>query len=563
MRELLLVLNVKAHTFLKSTFVFSPSSFLKGLSSLVIFGGFAVGVFFLARASTIYLIHQAHIGLFLFHRFLSMLLYVFFITVNLGNMIVCYATLYRSEEVTFLMGLPISHEKIFVLKFVDNFFYSSSTLWLLGLAMLLGYGSVFNLPWHFYLLAMFAILLPFMLIAGILAVIVLMGLIRIASRIGIRWLLTLIIALYLGAIYLYFKISNPVQLVSEVMKHYPNVNEYFGYLDPPFVRYLPNHWVSEFLYWTITGDTARAFPHFAVLLLSTLGLMVLAYLLAQRYYYASWLTASDARAVRFSPGRIVRLRLVEFGGRRVFGAQTDAILRRDFLMFFREPSQWLHMLLMLLLLVIFLVSVGTLELKLTQPFLQVVSFLVVFLFDGFLVASVCLRFVFPAVSLEGDAFWSVRSAPLSLRRLYLHKMIFSLALVIPVAELLAVLSNALLRDNWVLVILAAFCAGFAAIGLTGINLGAGAVFANYRERNPIRVASSQGASLTFLASMIYLSVVVSLMIIPLNAYFERLILRGDPGTGWILVPVAVVGAISVSLFALASALGLRAIRRDF
>jgi ABC-2 type transport system permease protein len=563
MRELLLVLNVKAHTFLKSTFVFSVSSLLKSLSSLVIFGGFAVGVFFLTRASTIYLIQQAHIGLFLFHRFLSMLLYVFFITVNLGNMIVCYATLYRSEEVTFLMGLPISHEKIFVLKFVDNFFYSSSTLWLLGLAMLLGYGSVFSLPWQFYLLTMFAILLPFMLIAGVIAVIVLMGLIRVASRIGIRWLLALMIALYLGAIYVYFKISNPVQLVSEVMKHYPNVNEYFGYLDPPFVRYLPNHWVSEFLYWTITGDSARAFPYFVILLLTMSGLMVLAYLLAQKYYYASWLTASDARAVRLAPGRFMRLRIMEFGGRRLFGTQTDAIVRRDFWMFFREPSQWLHMLLMLLLLVIFLISVGTLELKLTQPFLQVVSFLVVFLFDGFLIASVCLRFVFPAVSLEGDTFWSVRSAPLSLRRLYMHKTLFSLLLVLPVAELLAILSNALLRDNWVLVVLAACSAGFVAVGLTGINLGAGAVFANYRERNPIRVASSQGASLTFLASMIYLSVVVSVMIIPLNGYFERLILRGESGAGWILVPVTVIGVISTSLFVLATAFGMRAIRRDF
>jgi hypothetical protein len=49
------------------------------------------------------------------------------------------------------------------------------------------------------------------------------------------------------------------------MQHYPDVNEYFGYLDPPFVQYLPNHWVTEFLYWSVNGDMARAIPYFTLL----------------------------------------------------------------------------------------------------------------------------------------------------------------------------------------------------------------------------------------------------------------------------------------------------------
>ena len=563
MHQLLHLLNMKAHTFLKSAFDFRWEFLAKGIASALIFGGFAIGIFFLSRGTTAYLLQHAHIGLFLFHRFLSMLLYVFFITVNLGNMVVCYATLYRSEEVKFLMGLPISHQKIFVVKFIDNFFYSSSTLWLLGLSMLLGYGSFFNLPWQFYFLTMFGVLLPFMLVAGILAVMILMGLIRIASRIGIRWLLTVVIVVYLGAIYAYFTITNPVQLVAEVMKHYPNVNEYFGYLDPPFVRYLPNYWVSEFLYWTIQGDPQRAIPYFMILTLSTLGLMILAWLLAQRFYYTSWLTANEARASILSPGLRLRLRFLEFGQPGIFEGQTDVIAKRDFWLFFREPSQWLHMLLMLLLLVIFLIAVGTLELRLTQPLLQVVTFLVIFLFNGFLVASVCLRFVFPSVSLEGDAFWSVRSAPVSLRGLYMYKLFFSFMAILVVSEILAVLSNTILQHDWRLVVLSALCSSFVALSLTGINLGAGSFFANYREKNPIRVASSQGASLTFLVSMVYLALVVGILVVPLNDYFEHLIIQGRPTTGWIYLPVALVALMSFALFALSTGIGLRSIRRDF
>ena len=563
MREILLVLNVKATTFLAGMLDLRIASLLKNLASLLIFGGVAVGVFLVSRGATGYLLQQAHIGLFLFHRFLSMLLYVFFITVNLGNMIVCYATLYKAEEVNFLMGLPLPHHQIFILKFIDNFFYSSSTLLLLGLALLLGYGSYFSMPWYFYLFTLFVVLLPFMLVAGIVAVIALMALIKVASHIGIRWLLAGVVALYLSAIYIYFAVSNPVTLVQEVMKHYPDVNAYFGYLDPPFVRYLPNHWVAEFLYWTVAGDPTRASAGLVTLLGSLLGLMIVAGVLSRVYYYRSWLAASDARTGRSGRPLRFQIRILEFGRPGRLSGQVDSLLRRDFWIFFREPSQWLHLSLMILLLMVFLVSMRSLEVKLAQPFLQTVSYLVVFLFNGFLIASVSLRFVFPAVSLEGSVFWCIRSAPVPLRRVYWQKFLTSFALVFLVAEVLAMASTAMLRDNPVLVAVGALCTGFMALALTSVNLGAGAYFASYREKNPIRVASSQGATLTFLGSLLYLGCVVMILVVPLNRYFEILILRGSSAPSSLVLPVVAVGVLSVLLFLGSTAVGQAALRRDY
>ena len=562
MRELLLVFNVKATSFLASSFDLRPRSLLKNISSLIIFGSVALGVFLLSRSITSYLITQAHIGQFLYHRFLSMLLYVFFITVNLGNMIVCYATLYRSEEVNFLMGLPVHHEKIFLVKFVDNFFYSSSTLTLLGLSWLLGYGAFFHMPWSFYLVTMFAVLIPFMLIAGLAAVITLMALIRVASRIGIRWLLAIVVTVYVTAIYLYFRITNPVQLVSEVMKQYPNVDDYFGYLDAPLVRYLPNHWVSEFLYWTINGDSVRAFPHFLMLIVALVTLGVAAALMARRYYYASWVAASDARSLGGERRPLFRLRFLEFGTPPVLSSARDVLVRRDLWMFLREPSQWLHLLLMLLLLVIFLVSVSSLDLRLSHSFMQVVTFLVVFLFNGFLVASVSLRFVFPLVSLEGESFWVVRSAPVSLRKIYWYKFLLSFLVVGALAQVLAVLSVGMVRNNPHLVILSSVCTGFVSLALTSMNLGAGTVFVTFREKNPIRIASTQGASLTFLISMIYLAIVMGVMVWPLMRYFDRLIQTGMGTMDFLYLPMVLVGVLSTLVFLVSTRIGQRAITRD-
>lgn len=562
MRELLIMLNLKATGFLKSAFQWRWQSQVKNLSSVLIFGGFAVGVFFVSRFFTGYLLNEAHIGQFLFHRFLSMLLYVFFVTVNLGNMIVSYSTLYKSQEVGFLMSLPISHAKIFLIKFVDNFFYSSSTLALIGFSVLLGYGSVFDQPWYFYFFATFFIMLPFMLIAGILAVLVLMSLIKIATRIGVRWLIGIMVTLYLSAIYTYFKITNPVALVHEVMKHYPDVNDYFGYLDPPFIQYLPNHWVTEFMYWMVNGQPARAIPYFTLLFLTMLGLVAFASLMARRYYYKSWVAASDAELMK-GPASSFKLKFMEFGTKWLLKPQTEVLVKRDFWMFFREPSQWLHLMLMMVLLMIFVVSVGSLELKLTQPLLQAVSFLVVFLFNGFLVASISLRFVFPAPSLEGDTFWAVRTSPTSLQSLYWYKFIMSFLFVAIVAEVLSVISIYLLQRNFFLVLVAG--AGTFCISLTliSLNLGAGTYFAMYREKNPIRIASSQGASLTFLGSMLYLTAVISILIIPLNGYFQKLILYGISETQWAYLPLSILAVLSLLVFLAMNGLGLRAIKRDY
>lgn len=561
MRDLLLVFRIRVTGFLAGVLVWDWQTVLKNISSALIFGGFAVGVFFLTRFTASYLLYEAHIGQFLFHRFLSMMLYVFFITVNLGNMIVSYSTLYKSQEVSFLMAMPMSHAKVFLVKFADNFFYSSSTLSLVGVSVLLGYGSVFGVPWYFTVFAALFVMVPFMLIAGILAVMLLMVLIKIAARIGVRMLIAAMITLYLLAIYLYFRITNPVQLVQEVMRHYPDVNEYFGYLDPPLVQYLPNHWVTEFLYWSVNGHSARAFPYFTLLFLTMLGLVVLAGIMAKKYYYKTWLAASDAEAMR-GPRTAFRFRFMEFGTRWMTSPQTEVLIKRDFWTFFREPSQWLHLMLMMLLLMIFLVSIGSLELRLAQPFMQAVSFLTVFLFNGFLVASIALRFVFPAVSLEGDVFWAVRTSPLSLSKLYWHKFGTAVIFLLLVGEFLAVVSVALLRDDPVLVQFSAVCTLFVVLALIGLNLGAGSYFAVYNEKNPIRVASSQGASLTFLASMVYLTAVASVLIIPLHGYFEKLIRYGVSQTTWTVLPVTVIGIVSLLICATFTTIGLRAIRRD-
>src|SRR5712691_102676 len=165
MAEILHILRYKLLSFIKVNIDLRFESIVKNVGSFIVYTGFSVGTFLFTRAVIAFLLEQVHIGQFLLHRFLSMLLYVFFLSVNVGNIIVSFSTLYKSNEVSYLLTKPLSHTNLFVIKFLDNFFYSSTTLFLIGLSVLLGYGSYFHHSWTFYGWAMMLLFIPFMLLA--------------------------------------------------------------------------------------------------------------------------------------------------------------------------------------------------------------------------------------------------------------------------------------------------------------------------------------------------------------------------------------------------------------
>jgi len=218
------ILQFKVLSFAKTTFDFRPIPMVRGIASLLVFGGFAVVAYLFAHELTQFVLEKTKTGLFLYHRFISMILFVFFVAVNLGNIIVSYATLYRSAEVRYLLTKPIPYSNIFILKFLDNFLYSSTTLFLIALAVLGGYGTYFGYSWTAIIALMAFVLIPFMFLSASLAVMILMAIIKIAGRWGFRRVMTVLAGIYLLGIYLFFKFTNPIKLVEEVFQYYPNVN---------------------------------------------------------------------------------------------------------------------------------------------------------------------------------------------------------------------------------------------------------------------------------------------------------------------------------------------------
>lgn len=560
MSEFIHILLYKLKSNLKLTVDLSLQGIVKNLGSLFLYGAFAIGAYALTYNIIEYLLEEARVGMFLLHRFLSMFLFVFFVTVNLGNVIVSYSTLYKSKEVLHLFTKPVSFVNIFMMKFLDNFFYSSTTLFLIGLAVIAGYGSYFSMPLVFYFVLLFFIFIPFMLISAIIAVLLLFLLIKIASYIGAAPVIAGLVTGYVGSIFFYFKFVNPYKLVNEIMQYYPHTDQYFENFIPAFIKYLPNHWVSEFLYWTVKGNFVGASMYGLVLIAVALFLSLFLILVGRIYYRKSWLASLE---FRFFKKEQTQSKEILFQKNIILQNQTGTLLKKELLQFFRDPSQWLHLAVLVIMMFVFGVSVSRFSYNYDQPFLQSVTYVVIYLFTAFLIASMAIRFVYPLISIEATSFWKIKSAPLSMQKFYNLKLMFVLIPIILLGIILSIFSNWSFRDEEYLFLFSTYTMVIVAAALVIINISGGSFFASFDEKNPIRIASTQGASLVFLLSLVFLvfaAIIISTVVLlyfehsHANKIFPQTILI-SAGLGF--------GGISLIISIVCYIIGLRSLSRDF
>lgn len=325
--------------------------------------------------------------------------------------------------------------------------------------------------------------------------------------------------------------------------------------------WLPSDWLAQFLNALVRRQPAEAWGYAGLLLLFLAVLTILAVGIGRKWYYAAWLAATDMRMRRTPGGGWFHLPPMEFGWSWGYRPHLEAVLKRDFWMFFRDPMQRVHLMVMLLVVCAVVFTIRSLDVAISQPASQVVSFVTVFVFVGFVVNSLILRFVYPTVSLEGDTFWAVRTAPIALSRLYWMKFAIALVLVLVPAELMIVLSLPSLPGPSSLLTLAMVGMGGVVVALVSLNIGSGAYYATLKENNPVKVASSQGASVTFLVSLVILLVVAGILALPASV-LAGVLTHHIPS--WVMA-IALGGIVLIAgtVTIMSHQMGLRALRKDF
>ena len=181
---------------------------------------------------------------------------------------------------------------------------------------------------------------------------------------------------------------------------------------------------------------------------------------------------------------------------------------------------------------------------------------------GFVMSTVTVRFVFPAVSAEGAAFWIIRTAPISLRDFLWSKFWTGLVPVLLLSECLTIAGNELLGVDPFLKRVAAVTIVFMAFALVGLATGLGARYPRFAADNPSQIAGSYGGVAFMILAVLFIIVMIVLLGWPSSIYLfakfrERALTNGEQLSIAAMFTTAAI--VSIATFLLGMRTGVRAL----
>jgi ABC-2 type transport system permease protein len=197
---------------------------------------------------------------------------------------------------------------------------------------------------------------------------------------------------------------------------------------------------------------------------------------------------------------------------------------KDIRTFMRDATQWSQVFLLAALIVVYLYNFKVLPLDrspLPPGTLRTLISFANLALAGFVLSAVAVRFTFPAVSLEGKAFWILQAAPISLRSLLWSKFWLNFIPLLLLGCLLVSVSNLLLRvPPWMMFLsLATICSTTA--GVSAIAVGLGAWYPNFAFENAAQVPTSFGGAVCMIFSLAFVSAMVAVQATPMYFLASR------------------------------------------
>ncbi|MBW1842532.1 MAG: hypothetical protein JRI75_12190, partial [Deltaproteobacteria bacterium] len=201
---------------------------------------------------------------------------------------------------------------------------------------------------------------------------------------------------------------------------------------------------------------------------------------------------------------------------------TRAFVVKEIRTFWRDQTQWSQIFLIGALIAIYLYNFSVLPLDKSPVktiYLQnMFSFLNMGL-AAFVLTAVTARFAFPSVSIEGDAFWIVRSGPISIRTyLWIKYFIYLFPLLI-LAEVLIVCTNILLHVTPFMMYLSTITLFFMTPGVISMGIGMGAAYPDFAAENANQSVTSFGGLMFMIISATYIGGLIILQAGPVYTLF--------------------------------------------
>ena len=507
-----------------------------------------------------YFSSQEIIGDILARHLLAMVLLIFFSLLIFSHIVTALSNLYLSQDLELCHSLPATLAEIFLSRSFYTVIDSSWMLLVFGLPVMMAYGFVYHAGPNYYL-SLIYVSFPLVIIAASIGIVVIMVLVRFFPAQRARDIIMFLSVILIVVLYLLFRFLRPERLVNP--DAFMSIAQYLGALKAPDSPYLPSHWATDLLWSKLTGYTGSQILNHLLLWSTAFAMVVIDIWIAGLIYFSGFSKAQEAKR-RSRTGRRILEKMVSVITRPL-GPDTTSLIAKDVRTFFRDNSQWSQLLLLGALVVVYLYNFSVLPLErspIKSIYLQnALSFLNIGL-AGFVISALSVRFIFPAVSSEGQAFWIILSSPLSPRRFLWSKYFAYLLPMLIVAEMLITYTNYLLRVTPFMMALSTVTIFFLVFGIVALGVGLGAVYPNFGHENIAQVATGFGGLVYMIISSVFIALVIMLEAGPvytiLSAHF-----KGEAITHlqWVWIVCSFILVIFLNIFAVQRpmAAGLKAI----
>ena len=485
-------------------------------------------------------------GEVLSQKLLSMVLLTFFSLLLFSAILTTLSKLYLSKDLLLIHAMPIPAPTIFLARWIEATLDSAWMVAIYTIPVFISYGIVYRAGPVFYMGIPLA-LVPLCLIAAAISALFVMISVIVLPANRIRSIFVFLGLTVMIVLYVMFRLLKPERLMDP--DSFTTVLLYIQSLQTPSSPWLPTTWMFDMLTASLQ-ETYVSFCINMIILYSCASFLIqLNQWVAGRLYFAG-----------FSKTQAAAIRLFKTSGRkgsRWFAAMPGtvrAFATKEWKSFWRDQTQWSQLFLLAALVVIYLYNFAALPLDkspIQTVYLQnLFSFLNMAL-AAFVLTAVAARFAFPSVSMEGQSFWIVRSAPITIPQFLAIKLVFYLLPMVIMAELLIVATNVLLQVTPFMMALSTVTLFLMTPGIVSLAVGMGAAYPDFSSENPAQAVTGFGGLLFMILSAAYIGAIVILEAGPVYSIVMTEIRGGTLSAAqWAWVVLSFVLALGICVAAI-------------
>lgn len=482
-------------------------------------------VYIVFRKLLIYFKGTEILGDILSAKLLSMVFLSFLSLLMMSNILTALSTFYLSRDLEILFARPVETEKIQTAKTLETFLTSSWMVILFALPVFIAYGHVYKAGFIYYIVLP-VIFISFLLIPAGIGITVTHVIAKILPASSARSIVMALGILFFLGVLLLLRFMQPEKLLRP--EAFPTLLEYLTSIgvDSPF---MPHYWATQALLPLLTGRGGEGIFYTLVLISNGAFFLLIASWAGSLFY----IDALDKALSSKREGHRLPLERLLLGTSRFREGGTSglrkALMLKDLKIFLRDQSQWPQLFLLVVLIVIYVYNFKVLPLETIGGTSFFISNFIGFFnlgLAGFVLSAVAARFLFPAVSLEGQTFWIIKSSPLSMKEFLYSKLLSGLIPLVILSEILTLGTNLILGIKGVMMFLSLGIIFLMTLSIGGLGVGLGAIYPNFKYENIASIPMGFGGIFFMILSLLCVGLTVLFSAWPLYLYFNAKLLGG-------------------------------------